>query len=130
MVGIEAISGGGDVVPVNHKVNVILVEGLELGGVGGILDDLVHPLAGGHGVVPLVLRHGGGTLVPEDLGIRVNSHDQDIAHLLGLTDRVGVAKVHHVKAAIDPHSGVKKGARKTKNGGRGKMRAGQDTGDH
>ena len=43
-----------------------------------------------------------------NLCICVNSHDQVVAHQLGLTEGVGVAKVYHVVATVTPHSDLKR----------------------
>eukprot|EP00053_Salpingoeca_punica_P007939 m.71999 g.71999 ORF g.71999 m.71999 type:complete len:435 (-) comp14396_c0_seq1:186-1490(-) len=102
MVRVDAVGSGRDVVAVHAEVAVVLVEDLHGRHIGSVLHHLVHPLAGAHHLVPLLLVHDGRALVLLDLSVAVDAHDEVVAHRLCLPQRVGVAKVHHVVAAIAP----------------------------
>ena len=104
VIGVEAVGGERDVVAVHAKVARVLVERLERGHVGRVLDNLVDPLDAAHHLVAFVFAEDGRTLVFADLGVRVHADDETVAERLGLATRVRVAEVHHVEAAVAPHA--------------------------
>lgn len=92
----------------NNVVNVVLLEDvlkvLVVHDVRHASDNFIDPLACLDSDDTLLLGHDRRTLVLADLLVSIDTNHEDITQGLSLTERVRVAEVHHIEAAIDPNT--------------------------